>query len=195
MKTKLIIVLLVISSIIMVVNSPAEAIPIGQSSFSSSATVINFDALPIGTAVDNEYSSLGVVFSSPGGGAGGLVVFLAPGQVLSVASSIIADFTVPVHKVGANYSSISPLTLEIYDSSNTLLESLTLSSSPGFLGLDSGGVLIAKAIIHDSGYGFTIDNFAFEDPVSQVAEPNTLLLLGSGLLGLGVLGRKRMRKD
>jgi hypothetical protein len=39
-----------------------------------------------------------------------------------------------------------------------------------------------------------MDSFFKDDTVRSIPEPMTLTLMGAGLLGLGLLGRRRMRK-
>jgi hypothetical protein len=58
---------------------------------------------------------------------------------------------------------------------------LTLTGSNGI----SGAVAVAGAVIEEGG---------INSPSSQVPEPTTMLLLGSGLVGLAGYGRKKFFK-
>lgn len=165
---------------------PAQADPITRADFPADAITLTFDELGSGTMVNTQYQGLGVSFTQ-----GGVVTFLNPGSVLSVSSAMVAQFSVNVDMVGLDIISSSPLTLEAYNSSNNLIGNVTASS--GFLGLSTLDTIISWVKIHDSGFSFTIDNFTFADPPPAVPEPSTLLLLGSGLVGLGFLGRKKFR--
>lgn len=168
-------------------RSQADAVPIGVTAFSPTATVIDFDSLTTNTVVRTQYSGLGVVLSSPGGGPGGVVAFLAPGQVLSVASSIILTFSANVHRVGVDYSSESTLHLDLYNASNELIATVANANLTGFLGLEVNEQ-VAYAIVHDSGFGFTIDNVRYENPTA-VPEPRSLLLAGIGIVAAGIVWR------
>jgi hypothetical protein len=169
--------------------SNLEAVLIDKTAFLGVADVITLDfELPEGTIVDTEYEAQGVTFAP-----GGVITFLSPGHVLSTNSAIVAQFSGKVNMVGLDFSSNSLLTLAAYDASDTLIESVTATSLNGFLGLHTDK-MIAKAMTHDSGFGFTIDNFTIADPPPPVIpEPGTFIMLGSGLIGLGIYGLKRKR--
>ncbi len=163
-----------------------EAVPILTSSDIPTGPLtkhINFDGLGLG-AVDTQYATSGVTFS------GGAISFLAPDQVLSVDSAIRATFSVNVNMIGVDFFGQTLLTLEAYDASDNLIELVNATTLNGFFGLSTGTQMISYAIIHDHGYGFTIDNFIFVDPPAQVPELGILVLLGSGLVGLGFVRRK-----
>jgi len=85
------------------------------------------------------------------------------------------------------------VTLDAYDAIGNLLESVIVSTVPvpqwanNFVGLErSEGI---RRIVF-SGVDFGLDDLTFESTASAVPEPDTLVLLGTGLIGL-VIGRSR----
>lgn len=109
------------------------------------------------------------------------------------------SFASAVNAFGFNWGMAEPFaqwTLNAYDSLNNLIDTQILpstgaSNAQEFYGISAIG--ISSAILSWTGdYDWVgIDNFTY---TSSVPEPSTLLLLGSGLLGLGFFARKRMRK-
>jgi hypothetical protein len=144
-------------------------------------TIIDFEGYSTGTYIDTEYDALGVTFNP-----GGNISFLGPDSILSVSPNIVALFGdgVSVNKVDVDYFSSVPLTLEAYDSGDTLIDSVNTAAGSGSFGL-STNTIIKKVIIHDNGYDFAIDNFSFSVP-----EASTWILLFSCLLGLCYMKRK-----
>ncbi|MBD3168384.1 MAG: PEP-CTERM sorting domain-containing protein [candidate division Zixibacteria bacterium] len=95
-------------------------------------------------------------------------------------------------------ASSSGLYLEAYDSNDNMLTSdygAGNSGSNDFLEVNTADFDIAYVIIHDSGNFFTIDDFGWEESGggNPIPEPTTILLMASGLLGMGGLARFRKR--
>jgi len=109
---------------------------------------------------------------------------LYPGD-LRPDSSIVPDGTVNLIEV----SFFTPIELDDSQPSTFTLASLTfetlaIGTSPLDLTINSLG----------DGFGFPLDAEVQSGSISPVAEPATILLMFSGMAGLGVFGRKRFKR-
>jgi hypothetical protein len=146
------------------------------------ATIIDFEGYKSGTLIDDEYyEDLGVTFIP-----GGVITFQDLDAILSVGPEITAQFKdgISLNKVDVDYISSVNLTLEAYNASGILIDSVTTSPGNGSFGL-STNEMIRTVVIHDNGFDFAIDNFSFSVP-----EASTVTLLVSCLLGLCYVRRK-----
>lgn len=185
----------------------------GSFASGAGATVINFDDLPgkpppFGGAippeflVDDEYASMGVIFSSNGGGIG----ILASGNPVSPPNIAVATVWGPI-SIGASYThdvtatfliGATPATVDLV--SITLSDSSSLSTfqafalNGAFLGQTTGGAsatlslsfpgLIHRVVIKQGPMAF--DDFTFE---GLIPAPGVVWVLGAA--GLAAARRRR----
>ena len=111
---------------------------------------------------------------------------------------IRVDFDYATNHVELWYTTSSDLYLEAYDASNGMIDMDTGNYNVwtnDFMEVNSGSFDIAYVLIHDSGNQFTVDDFGWEEGPGgdPIPEPTTILLLASGLLGLGGISRFRRK--
>ena len=179
--------------------SAAHAVPMtSNAEFDVGSTLINFDTLTSGDAVNTQYTSLGVTISGTTGnsGTGGSTTVRAANwdpiyignQDNGWNGSIIFDLSAGATQFGLELIDSIPSYLEVYDAANNLIESFTTTASGSniFVGIDTGSTLFTKAII--SGNFYAVDDVQFN--VAAVPEPTTLALLALGLVAIGARKRK-----
>lgn len=179
---------------------PAEASPILRAAFDVGATTYDLTG-----------ASFNAVTASNGDAtlSNGAVANTTLGAMVSPtfydggdASVIRIDFMNPVSAFGLDwFANNSNPTLSVFDSGNTLLESLTLNwlSFPilygfptGFIGLNVGSNTIAYATIDTplNGDELYVDNLIYQR-AAAVPGPATLPLLAIGAAGLATIRRRK----
>lgn len=178
-------------------------------------TVVSFDALNLGTVTQQStvdaLDALGVAFGNQNGTTDGVNV--VPGEIFGgPPSNRLVDFTPQGPGVGvvellfyAGQQAISidysvhagapDLTFEAY-SGSTLLGTVASTGDSGHFGYGVEGAtpLITSVLIHDSIFGFTLDNLTFGQATAgapSMPAPAGAVLAALGLGMVGFLKRRR----
>lgn len=192
-----------LSGLVLLVSGFANAGLITRVDFDAGATEFDFTGLAANT-VNAGDGNLSI--------SNGTVALISAGGVISPsyydgndASVIRFDFTSLVSAFGLDfYSNNQDTTLSLFDVSNNLIESLTITTSEqyacngylcGYVGLDIGSNLISYVTIDTPliGNELYIDNIIYQT-ATDVPEPSTLAIFALGVIGVASRRSKGVSK-
>ena len=133
-------------------------------------------------------------FVTVSGATGDFDTFLNSGEEVDVfngfifdpASTPVAD---PLWEVGGFSFALDAVTVSFRDANNLVLDGFGTLSGNGF---DETAGIWSMSI--DASAAQTFFNFSSGTSAAPVPEPGTMLLLGTGLIGLAGASRKKMKK-
>lgn len=188
---------------------------LGAAAAHATPVTIDFDTLPggdtvaSGTQIGNQYASLGVTFSlfengtfvgNPvAAGLGGNSLYNTAGLFRPLADVLLIDFTTPVADVSfMTYGLLGDDTsfdFLAYDAGGHLLRTIT-NHNGGWMNVSFTGTPVARIEARQgSDWGtYLLDNLRFDPVVAPVPEPGTLMLMGTGLVGLLGYGWRKRRQ-
>jgi hypothetical protein len=186
------------------------AVSLGLPAWANTVSVINFEGLVEGTAVTNQFSGVTFTNATVLTAGSSLNEFEFPPQsglnaVFDDGGGITISFSSPVLGVGGYFDYMAPVTLQAFDSSNTLLGSVTSSffnnlalsgdagsSANEFLQLNFATGIAKVTLTGDpSGGSFTFDDLTVTTS-AQVPEPGTVVLMLSGLMASTRFRKQRL---
>jgi hypothetical protein len=183
--------------------SLASATPttVGSGAFSGSTVVVDFLAFSSGTLISNQLASTathGLTFSSALGGIYANSDYSSfTGVAVSATSfqpsfcpcvDVTLSFSTPVQRVGFSLLGGNAGTLTLTDNNGSVTTSIAQFPTEQFVGVQDLSGISSLTVDAPVNQAFVTDTVWVDSPVP---EPGTFVMLGTGLLGLASVLRRR----